>query len=94
MRDKPIPEDKKILATDEELDKWIASHYGMTLDNLPHSRPNWMPKVKYERLKKYNIRKGPSAADKEEIKQIPKHKKKSGKSNAELIRATMNQHHY
>lgn len=51
------PKENKILATNEELDRWIASHYGLTLQNIPTSKPEKMPRVHYERLKKYTFKK-------------------------------------
>jgi hypothetical protein len=38
--------------TDEAINMWIAAHYGVTIDNIPTSRPQDMCKNIYELLKK------------------------------------------
>ena len=35
FKEKAFPADKKIIATDEEIDKWLGAHYGMSETNVP-----------------------------------------------------------
>jgi hypothetical protein len=50
--EKPIPKDKKVVVTEEVMDHWIASHWGMTLDNIPISKPTKMDQFTHSRLRK------------------------------------------
>jgi hypothetical protein len=52
-KDAEFPKDKKILVSEEEMDRWIASHYGISLENVPYVRPMKMPEDIYNRLKVY-----------------------------------------
>lgn len=45
------------MVTEEEMDRWLAAHYGMSFENVPQLKPNSMPKVLYEKIKKYAVTK-------------------------------------
>ena len=52
FKEPAVSENKKILVTEEEHDKWLGAHYGLTADNVPLLKPNHIPKGIYDRLKK------------------------------------------
>lgn len=56
-KDDKFPEDKRIVATEQEMDRWIAHHYNLTLENIPMIKPISMPKYIFDRLRKYNFHK-------------------------------------
>jgi hypothetical protein len=47
-----LPEDRKLLMTEENIDTWLAAHFGLTLDKIPPNRPPNMPKYIHEKLKR------------------------------------------
>ena len=53
-QDKVISPGRKLVVTEENLDAWIAAHYGISsLDKIPLVRPQNMPKPVYDKLKKH-----------------------------------------
>jgi hypothetical protein len=42
--DPPVPEGRKVVATLDTVESWIAAHYGLTLDQVPRAKglPDWV----------------------------------------------------
>ena len=36
--EKPIPDGRKLLVTEEAMGSWLASHWGLTIDTAPAKR--------------------------------------------------------
>ena len=43
-QDEPIKTGRKLVATEESIDQWLAAHYGLTIDTMPPNKPPEMPK--------------------------------------------------
>lgn len=41
--DPDVPQDRKVVNSEEAVDAWLAAHYGMSLDSVPAGRP---PEIK------------------------------------------------
>ena len=53
MKDfQPLPKNKKVIVTEQDMNQWMAAHYGVSLDRIPMSKPHNMSRTIYERLKK------------------------------------------
>lgn len=50
--EKPIPDGKKLIVTEEVMDNWIAAHWGFTLENVPVGKPSKMDAATHARLRK------------------------------------------
>ena len=47
---------RKLVVTQEALDRWVAENLGYNLENMPDNRPRDLPEKVYNRLKKYGLR--------------------------------------
>ena len=51
--DVAIPDDSKLVINDRVIDEWLLSHFNLTFDEIPHTKPDGMAAWIHERLKKY-----------------------------------------
>ena len=51
--DKQVTPDQKLVVDDRTIDEWLVAHYKLTLDEIPHTKPDGMASWVFERLKKY-----------------------------------------
>lgn len=50
-----MPAGKKVIVTETDISKWLAAHYGLSLEKIPMTRPLNMARPVYERLKKHML---------------------------------------
>ena len=50
--EKEIAEGKKLIVTEEVMDNWIASHWGLNLENIPVAKPPKMDFYTHGKLRK------------------------------------------
>lgn len=76
--EKEIPAGKKLVVTEEVMDNWIASHWGMSLENIPVAKPAKMDFYTHGKLRKQTMK------AKQNLKDIEKAQKKlTGKAYVE-----------
>lgn len=50
-KDRPIPPNRKLLATEEVMDTWLAGHWGFEIEDVPGHKPNNMPRFIHKYLR-------------------------------------------
>ena len=53
--DQEIPEHYKLVVTNDVMNKWLASHWGIGIDGVPNLKPDNMSRSIYNLLKKQKI---------------------------------------
>lgn len=59
----PLPEGKKLVITEYEIDKWVLTNMGHNIDDIPNSRPHNMSMDVFAKYRKYAKKQSLSAKE-------------------------------